>query len=86
MALLAGSPALDAIPPGSAECGDIPDDQRGVVRPQGTNCDAGAYEQVLLTDTALPALTPSAGLVAIGLGLLWLTLLALLRLASVRRA
>lgn len=85
MALLAGSAALDAIPPGSAECGDIPDDQRGIVRPQGTNCDSGAYEQEVLTDTALPVPTPGTGLVAIGLGLAWLLMLSVLRLATVRR-
>lgn len=74
MALLPGSAALDAIPPGSAECGTITADQRLVARPQGVNCDAGAYEQVVLTDTATsprPAPVPSplelAGWLIIGL-------------------
>ena len=40
MALLAGSPAIDAGDP--AICGGI--DQRGIARPQGTNCDIGAFE------------------------------------------
>lgn len=45
-ALLAGSPALDLIPPNPADrC--PPADQRGVARPQprGGNCDSGAYER-----------------------------------------
>jgi hypothetical protein len=45
MALLAGSPALDAADP--AAC--VPTDQRGVLRPQGPSCDIGAYEQGQLT-------------------------------------
>jgi hypothetical protein len=40
MALSAGSPAIDLIKP---PCGTAPD-QRGVPRPQGAGCDAGAYE------------------------------------------
>lgn len=40
-ALLPGSPAIDHIP---AENCDVATDQRGVVRPQGTRCDIGAYE------------------------------------------
>jgi hypothetical protein len=40
-ALLAGSPALDSVPSG----GSCPaTDQRGVARPQGAACDAGAFE------------------------------------------
>ena len=39
-ALLAGSPAIDAGDPATAPATD----QRGVVRPQGTAPDAGAYE------------------------------------------
>jgi CSLREA domain-containing protein len=54
-ALLAGSPALDAIP--VANCTDLngaplATDQRGVVRAQGAACDIGAFElqaQALLT-------------------------------------
>jgi hypothetical protein len=46
-ALLAGSPALDKIPPG--QCTDplgapLLVDQRGAPRPEGTGCDIGAYE------------------------------------------
>ena len=40
-ALLAGSPAIDAVP--LAFC-TLPTDQRGVARPQGTGCDMGAFE------------------------------------------
>jgi hypothetical protein len=39
-ALLPGSPALDRISDGSC----LPTDQRGESRPQGGNCDVGAYE------------------------------------------
>jgi len=41
IALTFGSVAVDAIPP--AACA-VSVDQRGVSRPQGTNCDIGAYE------------------------------------------
>ena len=44
-ALLNGSPAFDAIPTVDAACGLLPDDQRGVVRPQEAGCDIGAVEQ-----------------------------------------
>jgi uncharacterized repeat protein (TIGR01451 family) len=54
-ALLAGSPALDA---GSCDA-SVPTDQRGVARPQGIACDAGAFEaqpdlQVALVDAPDP--------------------------------
>lgn len=39
---LRGNPAIDAIPP--AQCGGFVIDQRGVERPQRTNCDVGAVE------------------------------------------
>ncbi len=42
MALLPGSPAIDA--GNSATC--LPADQRGVPRSQGSSCDSGAYEVV----------------------------------------
>ena len=47
VALLPTSPAVDAIP--AADCTDLDDeivaaDQRGVLRPQGSGCDIGAYE------------------------------------------
>jgi hypothetical protein len=44
----AGSPLIGAVPVG--DCGGpggaITDDQRGVARPQGANCDIGSVEQV----------------------------------------
>ena len=42
LALLSGSPAIDAIP--KPAC-DVRTDQRGVRRPQGPRCDIGAYER-----------------------------------------
>ena len=65
--LQGGSPAAELIPPGSCtfisgganpfySAGDpVKADQRGVARPQGANCDSGAYEaqnDVQLTKTA----------------------------------
>ena len=45
VALLSGSPAIDAIPQGTNGCGTtITTDQRGVTRPFGAGCDIGAYE------------------------------------------
>lgn len=52
LALLAGSPAVDAVPSTGAGC--PPTDQRGVARPQGAACDIGAYER------AAPAATTGA--------------------------
>jgi hypothetical protein len=47
IALPAGSPAVDAIPPGALGCGTtLTTDQRGVSRPSGAGCDIGAYELV----------------------------------------
>lgn len=49
-ALLAGSPALDAIPAGHCTDGfgaPLTADQRGAARPAGTPCDIGAFEGVL---------------------------------------
>jgi uncharacterized repeat protein (TIGR01451 family) len=47
IALLLGSPAIDAIPSGVNGCGTtIATDQRGVGRPQGPGCDIGAFEAV----------------------------------------
>lgn len=42
MALLPGSPAIDAVPASGANCPQT--DQRGVPRPQGGACDIGAFE------------------------------------------
>ena len=54
-ALLAGSPALDAI---SVPCG-VATDERGVSRPQGVGCDIGAFE--LAGSTAHTAYLPIIG-------------------------
>jgi hypothetical protein len=43
MALLPNSPAIDA---GDPVCPPPHSDQRGVTRPQGPRCDAGAFEEV----------------------------------------
>jgi hypothetical protein len=62
MALGAGSPALDAAGP---SCPPPATDQRGITRPQGTACDMGAFELVVVvpspspTATALPLLPKS---------------------------
>jgi CSLREA domain-containing protein len=54
MALLTGSPAIDAATP---KCAPPKTDQRGVSRPQGPRCDIGAYEAVV---QVAPSPTPSA--------------------------
>jgi hypothetical protein len=59
-ALLGGSPAIDAIP----GCNGAPaTDQRGVLRPQGTACDTGAFEtdttSISTTTTTEPTSTTS---------------------------
>jgi hypothetical protein len=41
---MAGSPAIDLVPSTGAGCAAT--DQRGITRPQGSACDAGAYEAV----------------------------------------
>lgn len=47
LALQSPSPALDAIAPGTAGCGTtVTTDERGTHRPQGANCDIGAFEAV----------------------------------------
>ncbi|MDJ0756630.1 MAG: right-handed parallel beta-helix repeat-containing protein, partial [Ardenticatenaceae bacterium] len=49
-ALLAGSPAIDAIPDGVNGCGiEFVTDQRGEVRPFGDGCDIGSFEKGLST-------------------------------------
>jgi hypothetical protein len=42
MALMPGSPAIQAVPSTGAGCAAT--DERGVARPQGVACDSGAYE------------------------------------------
>jgi len=49
--LLPGSPALDRTPAGT--CPPPAVDQRGITRPQGPACDAGAYELVTIQALAL---------------------------------
>jgi hypothetical protein len=45
VALAPTSPAVDIVPVGINGCGTtLKNDQRGVLRPQGTGCDSGAYE------------------------------------------
>ncbi len=55
-ALLAGNPAIDAASTGPCTVGA---DQRGIARPQGAGCDAGAYEierlQIVVEKTAIPS-------------------------------
>ena len=51
IALLAGSTAVNAIPIGTNGCGAAGQtDQRGVLRPQGSGCDIGAFEVVTDSD------------------------------------
>jgi CSLREA domain-containing protein len=65
-----GSPgtALDLVPLGSCPAAPDNTDQRGVSRPQGTGCDAGAFEVACTTPANLPgcpplpmSLSPAAG-------------------------
>jgi CSLREA domain-containing protein len=46
IALMNGSPAINAIPKATNGCGtEVKTDQRGVKRPQGKKCDIGAFEK-----------------------------------------
>ena len=58
MALPAGSPAVNAIPPATAGCTGSTD-QRGTARPQGSGCDIGAYELVVTTGDTKPPTVPT---------------------------
>jgi len=60
-ALLPGSPAIDA---GSVDCPPPATDQRGVARPQGTDCDIGAVEYL---PEPHPVTTMVAGATFLGL-------------------
>jgi hypothetical protein len=53
MALMPGSPAIQAVPATGAGCAAT--DERGVARPQGIACDAGGYEVAPPTATTDPA-------------------------------
>ena len=62
----AGSPVLDLIPPASCRASDEGvggTDQRGITRPQGTGCDAGAVEVAVqaptTTTTTVPGTPPA---------------------------
>jgi CSLREA domain-containing protein len=62
LALLAGSPALNAGDPsipGSGGTACAATDQRGFLRPQGTHCDIGAFETV--AGFTVTAITPIQG-------------------------
>ena len=53
-ALLAASPARDAIPSGTNGCGTtFTEDQRGVERPQAGACDMGSFELTTITVNSL---------------------------------
>ena len=63
IALLAGSPAIDAIPFGANGCGTtLTTDQRTVSRPQGSGCDIGSFE--LGGDKTAPVITVPSGITA----------------------
>lgn len=53
MALQPGSPAIDLVPALAAQCQAT--DQRGVLRPAGAACDAGAYEVASPSATTGPS-------------------------------
>ncbi|MEO8609209.1 MAG: choice-of-anchor Q domain-containing protein [Chloroflexota bacterium] len=60
--LPSGSPAIDAV----TDCTDSDDnavtlDQRGLTRPQGANCDSGAFEVMGGAGTPTPTVTPPPG-------------------------
>ena len=64
VALGPGSAAIDLVASGAASCGGV--DQRGLTRPQGAGCDAGAYESGPPALTAISAQTtgPSTAVVS----------------------
>ena len=63
-ALLPGSPAIDA----GDNAGCPSTDQRGIIRPQGTACDIGAYEFVAGSVAQIPAVN-QWGMIGLGMGL-----------------
>ena len=73
---LSSSPAHNAVP--TAACSVLTVDQRGIARPQGTDCEAGATEINLDGSGGLPVTgTPVGGIVTVGALLLLLGVLAL---------
>jgi len=73
MALLAGSPAIDAGDASSCAADPVDDkDQRGVTRPQGSGCDIGAYEYGA-TIPQVTTTTPAAGAAVVNLKKLTVT-------------
>ena len=54
-ALLPGSPAIDLVPASGASCPTT--DQRGVTRPQGPACDAGAFEVAVAPQPTQPTIS-----------------------------
>ncbi|MCZ7526465.1 MAG: hypothetical protein M5U14_08885 [Acidimicrobiia bacterium] len=54
---MTGSPLIDAIPTGHCDP-NLPQDQRGVTRPQGPGCDIGATEAPYTPPPPGPAVTP----------------------------
>jgi hypothetical protein len=64
-ALLDGSLAIDHLPKGTNGCGTtITTDQRGVIRPQGSGCDIGAYEAYELVHFFLPLIFSNENLLS----------------------
>jgi uncharacterized protein YjdB len=61
IALLPTSPAIEYVPATNANCSGT--DQRGITRPQGVNCDSGAFEYVPVMPTLASPQTfgPAAG-------------------------
>ena len=70
IALRAGSSAINAIPTGVNGCGaTLTSDQRGVSRPQGPECDIGAFE--LLALPVAPSSLVATALSRSQVGLVW---------------
>jgi hypothetical protein len=77
-ALIAGSVAIDAVTDCTLIDGTTPVtvDQRGITRPKGASCDAGAFEAEAISVVEIPTLGLGGvlldALVLLGLGLWWL--------------
>ena len=57
------SPLLDRIPVADCQDGvaaEVTTDQRGITRPQGTGCDVGSVEVVVVPVTPVTPVTPAA--------------------------